>query len=111
MTSTDLQQPADVLRAPIAVIPAVRISRPRPGTWRVTASTRGSGPASLAGVLGSFAQDVATDTGIVLDVDVDDAGPKAPDIIIEMDDTGLEGVLSVAKGVRADGLAADDADE
>src|SRR4051812_37855799 len=77
MSFPDFLQPAPVFGPTIAAIPAIRISRPRLGIWRVAAGARVSGPASLAGIMGRFVEDVAADSGIVFEVGYQRAGPAA----------------------------------
>jgi hexosaminidase len=114
---TDVITPADLTRsdaaptatATTAVIPAPRVVRTALGTWRVADGSRIAGPAAVQAVLRRFADDVATDSGIVLEPVHDDAAGTV-DVLVELDATGLEG-LPYATGVRADGLTLDDADE
>jgi hexosaminidase len=108
ITSLDLQQ-SDAATANTAVIPLARTVRPAPGTWRVMDGARIAGPAALRAVLHRFADDVATDSGIRLAVADDDAG-SGVDLLVEFDVAGL-GDIPLATGVRADGLALEDADE
>src|SRR5262249_27223478 len=93
--------------ATTAAIPAARVVHATPGTWRVTGGSHVAGPDSLQGVMRRFADDVATDSGIVLEVALDGA---PGDVLVEVDVAGLEDI-PFATGVRADGLALEDADE
>ena len=92
------------------VIPAVRNEHAVSGAWRIPAGVRVSGPASLGGVLRRFAEDAAIDSGIVFEIADSPRGGVSPDILVELDATGLE-ALGLASGLRADGRTADEADE